>query len=567
MTPTYVDDFSATITQMRQQTDPGEVGSEALATSLGGELERLRKRIAEISGETYWYSTGTGIRAQPFTTAGLPAPSIAGRLATLTDGLQGLYLDNGSLWVPVNYGGVNVKQHGAKGDGVTDDTTAINTAKTAAVAAGAPLIFPPGTYLHTGFSVTTSNFKMIGMGNAILKHTGSGNALSFDGSSGAIYNCSIANITVQGNINTTNAFNFVACHHVTGSDLHARDCVTGFNFAWVIEGVWNNLTCSVNEGAFSVLTPTQGITIQDTNPGYYCVNNVFFNATLEGINGRGIYIINGANNTFVGGTSEANLIGIEIAEALANDCRRNSFHDFWCEQNSQRDVDIYGDHNEFSGCYLQSNNASFTNVNIHDPGRHNVFRKCAIKSTDDKSANTQTYYYDCVFPDSGSPIINPAYSKLFNCRRYNASAVYTTRYYDNIHEQGNFTPSIAGGTTAGVFTYGTRTGTYNRIGNMVTVAIRIAIVGITTPPTGIVTITGLPFSVNSFMGDFPVAVGEFHEVNLPATGYTTVGGNFFPNSATIRLTTSGFDLPTVNIDSSSVASNTFIGLTATYIAA
>lgn len=55
--PTAHDDYSATQGQMRSQTDPGESGAESQATSLAGELERLRYAIAEAKGETYWYET------------------------------------------------------------------------------------------------------------------------------------------------------------------------------------------------------------------------------------------------------------------------------------------------------------------------------------------------------------------------------------------------------------------------------------------------------------------------------------------------------------------------------
>jgi hypothetical protein len=56
-TPAQHDDYSVSVAQMQTQTDPGEQGSESQATSLAGELERLRFAIAEAKGTTYWYET------------------------------------------------------------------------------------------------------------------------------------------------------------------------------------------------------------------------------------------------------------------------------------------------------------------------------------------------------------------------------------------------------------------------------------------------------------------------------------------------------------------------------
>jgi hypothetical protein len=52
-----VDDFSASVSQMQSTTDPGEVGTESLATSVAGEIQRLRFLIAEITGEDEWYES------------------------------------------------------------------------------------------------------------------------------------------------------------------------------------------------------------------------------------------------------------------------------------------------------------------------------------------------------------------------------------------------------------------------------------------------------------------------------------------------------------------------------
>ncbi len=55
--PTAIDDSSATTTAMRTTADPGESGTESLATDLQGEIERIRFALKEIKNTTYWYET------------------------------------------------------------------------------------------------------------------------------------------------------------------------------------------------------------------------------------------------------------------------------------------------------------------------------------------------------------------------------------------------------------------------------------------------------------------------------------------------------------------------------
>jgi len=54
-TPATYDDASTNVAAMQTTTDPGEVGSESLATTLTGELERLRFIINEMKGTAQWY--------------------------------------------------------------------------------------------------------------------------------------------------------------------------------------------------------------------------------------------------------------------------------------------------------------------------------------------------------------------------------------------------------------------------------------------------------------------------------------------------------------------------------
>ena len=57
MEPQYIDDESANVAAMRATMDPGESGSENLATSLRDELRQLRHEILEMRGTTYHYQT------------------------------------------------------------------------------------------------------------------------------------------------------------------------------------------------------------------------------------------------------------------------------------------------------------------------------------------------------------------------------------------------------------------------------------------------------------------------------------------------------------------------------
>jgi hypothetical protein len=55
--PAQMDDHSPDVATMKTTTDPGEDGSESLASNLTGELERIRFAIADAKGTTFWYET------------------------------------------------------------------------------------------------------------------------------------------------------------------------------------------------------------------------------------------------------------------------------------------------------------------------------------------------------------------------------------------------------------------------------------------------------------------------------------------------------------------------------
>ena len=63
MQPSGIEDYSADVSTMQPTVDPGGVGTESLATTLAGEVQRLRYAIKRLFGGAQWYSTPTSTLA------------------------------------------------------------------------------------------------------------------------------------------------------------------------------------------------------------------------------------------------------------------------------------------------------------------------------------------------------------------------------------------------------------------------------------------------------------------------------------------------------------------------
>ena len=76
--PTWIEDYSADVVEMQKETDPYPAGAESLATTMAGEIERLRYQLSRILGESYWY-------IDPDTTLAAVATNIASLNSDITN--------------------------------------------------------------------------------------------------------------------------------------------------------------------------------------------------------------------------------------------------------------------------------------------------------------------------------------------------------------------------------------------------------------------------------------------------------------------------------------------------
>ncbi|MGW3196329.1 right-handed parallel beta-helix repeat-containing protein [Streptomyces sp. NPDC001118] len=142
----------------------------------------------------------------------LPNPTVAkiqGTAIATPPGTTTQYLRADGTWVNPGAPVINVRDYGAKGDGVTNDTSAINSAITALGAAGGGTLYvPPGTYVTTGLVVQNlSGWTIRGERGSILTLAGNTVAAPNQGAANVltIADCNdfvIEGITIDGRRDT-----------------------------------------------------------------------------------------------------------------------------------------------------------------------------------------------------------------------------------------------------------------------------------------------------------------------------------------------------------------------------
>lgn len=300
---------------------------------------------------------------------------------------------------------VNVKDFGAVGDGVTDDTAAFLAARSY-VAANLPvtLHIPKGVYKYTdiqNWAYTGLTIQGDSDGGSILKcvstlpnHTAFLMWAFESGSPSApfVQKCNLVNIRVEGNSNTLygiRAYGLARCNWENVTFANGKPTTgTAFQFNACNINKFSQLMCSTDYGVMTSV-PHFGIVMDTgTRAGVglgASTNNVFINAIMEGV-AVGTTLVNADQNTFIGGTNEScTSIGIQTT---AN-ARFNTFLGHALESNTTYDVLDSGVYNQYVNCYslgyvafqglgCQINGGIFEKVEFQGGSTKNIIENCTV---------------------------------------------------------------------------------------------------------------------------------------------------------------------------------------------
>ncbi|TCK87372.1 glycosyl hydrolase family 28-related protein [Paraburkholderia sp. BL9I2N2] len=210
----------------------------------------------------------------------------------------------------------NVKdpQFGALGDGVTDDTAAINKALAFMTQHGGTLYFPQGKYLVSGSGLvldqslitdnllTHSSIVGSGMGASEIYYTGTGSALTYKGAPPPYANsyCSIKNLRFLGVSQTVGTgLSLQDASLLTMRDIVVQVFGTGINGSDILQSIFDNCAIGAcgNGALFSYSNFTQPNAITFLNCQF--IDNLNF----------GVNLADPVTCIFIGGSVQENGIG------------------------------------------------------------------------------------------------------------------------------------------------------------------------------------------------------------------------------------------------------------------
>lgn len=160
------------------------------------------------------------------------------------------------FWKPEAFGYLqpavlNVRDHGAKGDGRSDDLVALQRVIDQASKTGGTVFFPPGVYLKSGeLRIVGDHVALVGAKGACLRNTRQANGIRVEGRHNLIEGLEIAGARTHLFDRYNNFGIYLVGNARVGADHNRiRDCqVYGFQTFQILLGEWGQANYNIVEG-------------------------------------------------------------------------------------------------------------------------------------------------------------------------------------------------------------------------------------------------------------------------------------------------------------------------------
>jgi hypothetical protein len=467
---------------------------------------------------------------------------------------------------------VSVKDFGAVGDGVVDDTAAIQAAITFATANDKAVLLNDGEYKLTSAITITAGVAIFGQGIGVSRLL-CVNCNAFNISAGVTFvtlmDFTIANAsryTVTPNTNTAISINGTTatqCYWHTYQNLFIDGFQVGFFASGISSSVWNNVTTvythqsvnfstqclnnaisqcrfgEVDSGAIVPAAGSYGIKVGDGVIN--CEGLTISDTLIFGVH-RGVWI-RASINVYINSNilDMINEFGVLAESTAAAGCLNNNIVGNY--------IGVIGASGD-SGVYLANSYAPTDPQNRGTLVRDNEILAYAGATLNygiliDGTSETRnlvsgnkvqnTFVYDCnITAGSGHRVsdnlwrsTNGFYNSVAVSYINNVGVITSTAYPSPI---GTFTPTIIGTSSAGVGTYTTQIGYYKIIDSLCYFNLRVVWTGHTG--TGDMKIAGLPVACKNVVGYAPSMTVNPENLTFPAGATSVIG---LVNTATTNV--------------------------------
>jgi hypothetical protein len=473
---------------------------------------------------------------------------------------------------------VSVKDFGAVGDGVTDDTAAIQAAVTFATANDKAVLLNDGEYKLTSAISITAGVAIFGQGIGVSRLL-CDDCNAFDISAGVFFvtlmDFTIANAsryTITPNTNTAISISGTSvsqCNWHTYQNLFIDGFEVGFFAGGISSSVWNNVTtvfthqsvnfsaqclnnsitqCRFGESNSGAIVPAAGSFGIKVGDGLINPEGLFITDTLIFGVHRAVWI-RAAINVYIQNNifDMCNEFGVLAESTASAGCINNQI-----SGNYIAIINAAGD----SGIYLVNNYAPTDAQNrgtiVRDneilayPGstlNYGILVDGTSETRNLISGNRvqNTVIFDCDIEEGSGHRVsdnlwrsaNGFYATVPVSYINNIGTVVSTAYPSPI---GDFTPVAIGTTSAGTGTYSIQLGSYKIIDKVCYFNLRV--VWSAHTGTGDLRIGGLPVACKNLTNYFPAVTVNAENLTFPA-GATAVIGGVTVATTTIELRGAG----------------------------